>query len=90
MAWLILRVYDDRQGKNLVELLKQPAKPRTPETEDIAQLAEQCSVEVHDGEGAAPRKTWPWTVVAYTSRSRDGIGNMRRTFAVSLAARPRP
>jgi len=89
MAWLIVRVYDDRQGKNLVELLKQPTKPRTPETEDIAQLAGASGVEVHGGDGAALRKEWPWSLVAYTSRSRDGIGNMRLTSAVSLAARPK-
>lgn len=90
MAWLIVRVYDDRRGKNTVDVLKQPSKPRTPETGDIAQLTEKCGIEVfHDNDGVATRKEWPWSILAYSSHSRDGLGHIRRTGVVSLPARPK-
>lgn len=85
MAWLIVRIYDDRQGRNLVQVAKKHVKGRA-EASDIDELCTLCSVETQDGAKAA-RREWPWSVTAHTSRSRDGIG--RSTGLVRLAARPK-
>ena len=89
MAWLIVRVYDDRRQRNLINVLKQQSKPRTPETGDIAQLTEKRGIEVYDSDGIPPRKKWLWSILTYSSHSRDGIGHIRRTGVVSLLARPK-
>ncbi len=86
MAWLIIRVCDDRQGKHTVDVLRKRSKLCDPKTSDIAQLAEKHGVEVHISFRAPPRKEWPWSIVAYTSRSKDGIGRSGGQY-VSLAAR---
>lgn len=86
MAWLILRVYDDRQGRNLVQIAKMPAKLGSPSLADIEELATVCKIEVSDG--PATRKGWPWSVIAYTSRSKDGIGRSGG-MPMRLPARPR-
>ena len=88
MAWLIIRVCDDRQGKNTVDVLRKRSKLCDPKTSDVAQLAEKHGIEVHVSFRPAPRKEGPWSVVAYTSRSREGIGRSGGQY-VSLAARPK-
>lgn len=90
MAWLIVRVCDDRQGKNTIDLFKQRSKLCTPTTEDVAHVAERFGVEVHTTfPKPATHKEWPWSVVAYTSRSRDGIGRSGGQF-IHLPAKPKP
>lgn len=88
MAWLIIRVCDDRQGRHTVEVLKKRSKLGDPKTSDVAQLAAKHGVEVHASFKPPPRKEGPWSIVAYTSRSRDGIGRSGGQY-VSLAARPK-
>lgn len=88
MAWLIIRVCGDRQGKNTFNVLRGRSKLCTPKRSDVARLAEKFGVEAHIDGGIASHKEWPWSVVAYTSRSRDGIGRSGGQY-VSLMARPK-
>ena len=91
MAWLIIRVCGDRQGRSVstFDVLKQRSKLCTPKTDDIAQLADKHGVEVHTSPSKqASHKEWPWSVIAYTSPSKDGIGRAGGQY-VSRPARPK-
>lgn len=88
MAWLIIRVCDDRQGRNTVDVFRKRSKLCDPKTSDVAQLAAKHRVEIHVSFQPPPRKEWPWSVVAYTSPSWDGIGRAGGQY-VHLAARPK-
>lgn len=88
MAWLIIRVCDDRQGKNTVDVFRERSKLCTPKRSDVVRLAERFGVEAHIEGGMASRKAWPWSVVAYTSPSWDGIGRAGGQY-IHLVARPR-
>ncbi len=88
MAWLIIRVCDDRQGKHTVNVLKKRSKLGDPKTSDVVQLAEKHGIEIHASFKPPPRREWPWSVVAYTSPSWDGIGRARGQY-IHLVARPR-
>ena len=88
MAWLIIRVCNDRQWKNTTDILKRRSKLCTPHPRDVAELAERFGVEVNTNGGLVPVREWPWSVVAYTSRRKDGIGRSGGQFT-SLAARPK-
>ena len=89
MAWLIVRVFDDRQGINTTDILKRPgARLGDPNVSDVASLVADCTgIEVHTSLSPTLRREWPWSVVAYTSRRKDGIG--RVGLHIHLPARPK-
>ena len=88
MAWLIIRVCDDRQGRNTVDVLRERSKLCDPKTSAVAQLAEKHGIEIHVSFQPPLRKEWPWSAVVHTSRSRDGIGRAGGQY-LHLAARPK-
>jgi hypothetical protein len=90
MAWLIVRVFDDRQGINTTDILKRPGvRLGDPNASDVAALvAEYTDAEVHTSFEPTLRREWPWSVVAYTSRRKDGIGRLVGLH-IHLPARPK-
>ena len=62
MAWLIIRVCDDRQGKHTVDVLRKRSKLCDPKTSDVARLAEKHGIEVRVSFQPPPRKEWPWSI----------------------------
>lgn len=89
MAWLIVRVFHDRQGVNMADILKRRAPLGDPKASDVAELVAQCTdAEVHTSLKPTLRRDWPWSVVAYTSRRRDGIGRPVGLH-IHLPARPK-
>lgn len=87
MAWLIIRVCNDRRGKNTADILKCQSKLGTPHPQDVAALADKSGIEVNTDGGTPSLRQWPWSVVAYTSRRKEGIG--RVGTHIHLPARPK-
>lgn len=89
MSWLIVRVFHDRQGITVADILKRRAPPGDPKASDVAALVAECTdAEVHTSLEPTLRREWPWSVVAYTSRRRDGIGRPTGMH-IHLPARPK-
>lgn len=89
MAWLIVRVFHDRRGVNIADILKRRAPLGDPKASDVAALvAEYTDAEVHTSCGPTLCREWPWSVVAYTSRRKDGIGRPIGLH-IHLPARPK-
>lgn len=89
MGWLIIRVFNDRIGKNVIDVLKKRSALGTPDAQEVARLTERFGVEANlSASRPLPHKEWPWSIAAYTSRSRDGIGRAVGQF-IFLPARPK-
>lgn len=89
MGYLIVRLSTQRDGKGPGPLLAKRAKLFEPAFFEVEKQARKLGVEIRSPVGEYDRALWPWTIVAYTSFRKDGVGRSGSSL-LSFAAKPIP
>jgi hypothetical protein len=77
-GYLVLRVSKERNGRDTADLFTGPAQLGEPTFLEVQKLARKHGYDVAPIIGRyrtePVRKEWPWTITAYTSREKSGMG----------------
>ncbi len=76
-GYLVIRVSKERNGRDTADLFTGPLQLGEPRFLEVQALARKHGYDVAPVIGkitAEFRREWPWTITAYTSRRKDGVG----------------